>query len=59
MHQIWFGRSITSPRNRYGNTLCPGTGFVVRGIGPSAAMPILRISRRTLAIAVLGRPHPA
>ena len=27
--------------------LCPGAGFVVRGFGPSAAMPILRISRCT------------
>jgi hypothetical protein len=25
--------------------LWPGAGFVVRGFGPSAAMPILRISR--------------
>ena len=27
--------------------MCPGAGFVVRGFGPSAAIPILRISRCT------------
>jgi len=41
----WFGRSITRFRKRYGNILCPGAGFVVRGFGPSASMPILRFSR--------------
>ncbi len=47
VHQTWFGRSRASPRKRYGNILCPGAGFLVRGFGPSAARPILRISRRT------------
>jgi hypothetical protein len=41
----WFGRSIVSPRRRYGNILCPGAGFVVLGFGPRAAIPIRRISR--------------
>jgi hypothetical protein len=45
-HHTWFGRSIARPRNRYGNISCPGAGRVVRGLGPSAAIPILRISRR-------------
>jgi len=45
--QTWFGRSIVGPRSRYGKILCPGVGFVVRGFGPSAAMPIRRISRCT------------
>src|SRR5262245_48202951 len=43
----WTGRSTATPRKRYGNILCPGAGLVVRGFGPSAAMPILRISRCT------------
>jgi hypothetical protein len=43
----WFGRSIARLRRRYGNILCPGAAFVVRGFGPSAAMPIRRISRCT------------
>jgi hypothetical protein len=43
----WFGRSIVIPRSRYGNILCPGAGFVVLGFGPSAAIPIRRISRCT------------
>jgi hypothetical protein len=43
----WFGRSIATPRSRYGKILCPGAGFVVLGFGPSAAMPIVRISRCT------------
>jgi hypothetical protein len=43
----WFGRSITTLRNRYGWILCPGAGLVVLGFGPSAAMPIRRISRCT------------
>jgi hypothetical protein len=38
---------MVRPRSRYGNILCRGAGFVVRGFGPSAAMPILRISQRT------------
>ena len=43
----WFGRSIARLRSRYGKILWPGAGFVVRGFGPSAAMPIRRISRCT------------
>ena len=43
----WFGRSIVMLRSKYGNILCPGADFVVLGLGPSAAMPILRISRCT------------
>jgi hypothetical protein len=43
----WFARSIAKPRRRYGKILCPGAGFVVLGFGPSAAMPIRRISRCT------------
>src|SRR5487761_2673512 len=35
----WFGRSMTTLRSRYGKILCPGAGLVVRGFGPSAAMP--------------------
>jgi hypothetical protein len=46
-YQTWFGRSIATPRSRYGKILCPGTGLLVRGQGPSAAIPILRISRCT------------
>src|SRR5579883_1542344 len=40
-HHTWFGRSTATPRKRYGNILCPGAGLVVRGFGPSAAIPIL------------------
>ncbi len=43
----WFGRSIIMLRNRYGQILWPGAGFVVFGFGPSAAMPILRVNRCT------------
>src|SRR5579883_940018 len=46
-HHTWFGRSTATPRKRYGNILCPGAGLVVRGFGPSAAMPMRRISRCT------------
>jgi hypothetical protein len=38
---------MVRPRKTYGNILCPGADFVVRGFGPSAAMPILRINRCT------------
>src|SRR5271165_1384229 len=30
----WFGRSIETPRERQGNTLCPGADLLVRGFGP-------------------------
>ena len=45
--QTWFARSITISRSRYGKTVCPGAGLVVRGFGPKAAIPIRRISRCT------------
>src|SRR5438445_13582455 len=45
--QTWLGRSITRLRRRYGKILCPGCGLVVRGFGPSAAIPICRIRRCT------------
>jgi len=51
----WFGRSIARLRRRYGKILWPGAGFVVRGLGPSAAMPIRRISRCT-RLRLTGRP---
>ena len=51
----WFGRSIAKLRRRYGKILCPDCGFVVRGFGPSAAMPMRRISRCT-RLRLSGRP---
>ena len=51
----WFGRSITRSRSRYGKILCPGAGFVVRGFGPRAAIPISRISRCT-RLRLTGKP---
>jgi hypothetical protein len=54
-HQTWFGRSIARPRKRYGYTLCPGVGLLVRGRGPSAAIPISRI-RRCTRLRLIARP---
>jgi len=45
--QTWLGRSTVTSRSRYGKIVCPGAGFVVRGFGPKAAIPIRRISRCT------------
>ena len=45
--QTWSGRSIVTPRNKYGKTRCSGEASDRRGPGWIASKPMICISRRT------------